>query len=81
MRVVKQAWCYPRFEDEPPSDIDATDWLRTIRKARGKGMLGIPSDAECSEKDDEEQRGKHWRSWQMTKEGEGEKKKRGKGGK
>jgi hypothetical protein len=47
------------FEDEPASEIDAADWLRTIRKSRGKRLLGIPSDAECGEKSDEEQRGNH----------------------
>jgi hypothetical protein len=41
--------------------------------------LGIPSNAERDEKGDEEQRGKHWRSWQMAKEGGGEKKREGKG--
>jgi len=36
-------------------------------------MLGISSDAECGEKGDEEQHGKHWRSWQMAKEDWGRK--------
>jgi hypothetical protein len=67
------------LEDEPPSEIDAADWLRTIRKARGKGLLVIPSNAERDETGDEEQRGKHWRSWQMAKEGGGEKKRERKG--
>jgi hypothetical protein len=42
-------------------------------------MLGIPSDTERGEKGDEEQRGKHWQSWQMAKECVGEKKKGRKG--
>jgi hypothetical protein len=63
------------LEDEPPSEVDAADWLRTIRKARGKGLLGIPSNAERGEKSDEERRGKHRRSWQMAKEGGGEREK------
>jgi hypothetical protein len=57
-------WTVTHLEDEPPSEIDAADWLRTIRKARGKGKLRIRSDAECGEKGDDEQSGKHWRSWQ-----------------
>jgi hypothetical protein len=44
-------------------------------------MLGIPRDAECDEEGDEEQRRKHWRSWQMVKEGGAEKKEQGRGGK
>jgi len=67
------------LEDEPPAEIDSADCLRTIRKARRKRMLGIPRDAECGEKGDEEQCGKHWRSWQVTKEGGREKKGKGKG--
>ena len=66
------------LEDEPPSEIDAADWLGTIRKARRKGMLGTPGDAECGEKGDEEQSGKHWRSWQR-KVGEKRKGKKRKG--
>jgi hypothetical protein len=76
--LKRRRWMVTHLEDEPPSEIDAADWLRTIRKAREKGMLGIPSDAECGEKGDEEQRGKHWRSWQMAKEGGREKKREGK---
>ncbi len=59
------------LEDEPPAKIDTADWLRTIRKPRGKGMLRIPSYAECGQKGDEEQHGEHWRSWQTAKEGKG----------
>ena len=50
-------------------------------------MLGIPSDAECGEKGDEEQRGKHWRSyvadgkggWGRKEKGRKGKKRKGKG--
>lgn len=59
------------LEDEPASEIDTADRLRPIRKPRGKGMLGDPSKAMRGEKGDEEQRGKHWRLWQMEKGGEG----------
>lgn len=54
------------LENEPHFNADALDWLRNIREARGKGMLRVPSDAECGEKGDEEQHGKHWRPWQMA---------------
>ena len=59
-------------ENEPPSGIDTVGWLRTIGKARGKVMLGIPGDAESGEQGDGEQWGKHWRSWHMVKESGGE---------
>ncbi len=44
------------LENEPASEVDTADWLRTIRKPRGKGMLATPSRAKCGEKEDEEQR-------------------------
>jgi len=61
MREPEARRVVTHLEDEPPSEVDTADWLRTIRKSRGKGILGIPSKAKCGEKGDEEQRGKHWR--------------------
>ena len=67
------------LEDEPTSEVDAADWLRPIRKPRGKGLLGNPSKAERGEKGDEEQRRKHLQLWQMAKGGGGGRGEAGKG--
>jgi hypothetical protein len=47
------------LEDEPPSEVDTADWLRTISKSRGKRPLGYFRKGKCGEERDEEQRGKH----------------------